>query len=67
MKGFLFVPMILVVLLCQGCTADSFKRTVYDIFQNWGDQNCHRDPGRECPEPQSYEEYQRERNAPPAD
>ncbi len=63
MKAFWLAPVFMVLLLSQGCSADSIKRTVYDIFQNWGDQDCHRDPGRECPEPQSYEEYQRERNA----
>jgi hypothetical protein len=67
MRTFIFVLLLVLLILSQGCSADSFKRTIYDVFQNWGDQDCHRDPGRECLEPKSYDEYQRERNAPSTD
>lgn len=67
MKTAGLLSLLMVILLCQGCSRETFQRTVYDTVQNWGEQNCQRDPGRECPEPQSYDEYQRERNPSPTD
>ena len=62
MKIFLYALFWMVALPCQGCSAESFKRTIYDVLQNWGEQHCQQEPGRECPEPHDYDEYQRERN-----
>lgn len=65
MKAWLSIFSLILALFSQGCSTDSFQRTVYNILQGWQGEQCQRDAGRECPEPQSYDEYQRERDAIP--
>ena len=67
MKVWLKILLLMAALVCQGCNADTFKRKVYEVFQNWGEQHCQKEPYRECPEPQNYDQYQRERNTIPND
>ncbi len=61
-KSFFCITVLIVSLLYQGCSTESFKRTLYDMFQSYGEQQCQQDPNATC-EGQNYEEYQRERDA----
>ncbi len=43
------------------CTSESLKRTAYETMENVRQQECHKDLSSECPERQSYEDYQRDK------
>jgi hypothetical protein len=52
------------LLLCLltmllGCSREAVHRTTYGTLQNVGAQQCERELSAECPEPETYEEYQR--------
>ncbi len=49
-----------------GCSADTLQRTGYAAVSNVGERQCAQDPGRanqDCRNRQSYDDYQRSRNA----
>jgi hypothetical protein len=56
--GFLFV---LTILTVQGCSKETVKRATYSGAQMVGQQQCQQEFSADCPEPDSYEEYQRKR------
>ena len=45
----------------QACTSDYLKRTAYETMENVRQQECQKDLSSECPERQSYEYYQRDK------
>ena len=48
------------LMLCaHGCSTESLKRTGYETLQNVEDERCLRNLSSECPERESYDEYQR--------
>jgi hypothetical protein len=56
------VTLLIVILgVVQACTSDSLKRTTYETMENVRQQECHKDLSYECPERQSYEDYQRDK------
>ena len=44
-----------------GCSAEDVKRAGYGSLQYIGDQQCQMQYSSECPEPDSYDDYQRKR------
>lgn len=47
------------VVWTHGCSTESLKRAGYDTLQNIEDERCLRDLSSDCPERESYDEYQR--------
>ena len=56
--GLLFVGGI---LAAQGCSTETVKRAAYGSTTLYGQQQCAQEFAADCPEPDSYEEYQRKR------
>ena len=58
------IPVILIfafTIAISGCSKESVKRATYGSGQLYGKQQCEREVSADCPEPDSYEEYQRKR------
>lgn len=49
------------VLTVSACSTESLKRTGYETLQNVQEQQCQKELSSECPERESYDAYQRER------
>ena len=54
----IFVAAIVTVL---GCSKESVKRATYGGAQLYGQHQCAEEFSADCPEPDSYEEFQRKR------
>jgi len=61
MKTGLLIYLILLLAGMQGCSKESIKRSTFGGAQLYGQQQCNREVSADCPEPDSYEEYQRKR------
>lgn len=61
MKGTRILLLGGVILWTLGCSTESWKRTGYETLQNIEDERCLRDWSSDCPERESYDEYQRKR------
>lgn len=61
MKFFLIFALTMVLAATLGCSGESFKRATFDSMQNYSREQCLKDPGVECPERESYDDYQRKR------
>jgi hypothetical protein len=56
------ITLLTIILgVVQACTSDSLKRSAYETMENIRQQECHKDLSSECPERQSYEDYQRDK------
>ena len=51
----------MIVVLASACTRDGAKRVLYDSLQHKAQMDCRQNPGAVCPEPESYDTYQRHR------
>jgi hypothetical protein len=49
------------VLSAAGCSAESLQRTGYETLQNIEEQRCQKDLSAECPQRDSFDAYQRDR------
>lgn len=63
MDKFAGVLCLAIVVLASGCSSDMAKRTAYETMQNVHQQECLKNPAMECGKRQSYENYERQRNA----
>jgi len=61
MRNILVLLLTLIVFTIPACSKDSLKRTGYKTLQNVQEQKCQKNPATECPEQESYDNYQRER------
>ncbi|MCG6968402.1 MAG: hypothetical protein LJE85_01415 [Gammaproteobacteria bacterium] len=61
MKAVLVIIFLAVVLAVPGCSKETVKRATYGSAQLYGKQQCEQEFSADCPEPDSYEEYQRKR------
>ncbi len=62
----LVLCLLLLAGAVAGCSTDDLQRTGYAAVTNVGERQCAQDPGRaneDCRNHQSYEAYQRSRNA----
>lgn len=51
-----------VIVLITGCSVDSAKRTAYETLQNVRQQECMRNPGQDCGQRDSYDDYRSKRD-----
>ena len=51
-----------IIFLLPACSAETAKRAGYNTLQNMSDRDCRSKPGANCPDRQSYDDYQRDRN-----
>ncbi len=65
MNKFAAVPCLAIVVLSAGCSADTAKRTAYETLQNIHEQDCLKElkSPDDCGKRESYEDYERKRNA----
>ena len=56
----LIISVAMVVLL--SCSSETVKRTTYGTLQNIEQQECVKEFGRDCPEQEKYDDYQKRRD-----
>jgi hypothetical protein len=61
MKILLTLSLMSLLIALQGCSSESFKRGTFETLQNYNRQQCLNDPAADCPERESYDDYQRQR------
>jgi hypothetical protein len=61
MKFFFVASLAAVLAVAQGCSSDSVKRVTFESLQNYSRQECLKDPAADCPERESYDDYQQKR------
>ena len=49
------------LLVLTACNSETVKRTTYDTLQNIEKQQCQKDFSKNCPEQDSYDDYQKQR------
>jgi len=49
------------LLISAGCSNQSLQRTGYETLQNIEEQRCQKDLSAECPQRDSFDAYQRDR------
>jgi len=64
MKAALLSLSLVATSLLSACSAETIKQSAYGTLQNKADMDCRSQPGAKCPEQKSYDEYQRDLNAP---
>ena len=50
-----------VFMMLTGCSSDTVKRNAYQSVQTMEQRECLKTPGADCPEPQSYNKYEKQR------
>ena len=48
-------------LVLTSCTSDNIKRNTYQSLQTMQQHECLKQPGNDCPEPESYNKYEKKR------
>ena len=56
--GLIFAGLI---VLLQGCSGESVKRTSFETLQNLHEQECEKDLSGKCPPRERYDDYQHKR------
>lgn len=62
MKKYLFLLITGMMVIAQGCSSESVKRTSFETLQNVREQQCSKDLTSNCPPRESFNDYQRKRN-----
>ncbi len=60
MKAAVLYLSLILSLLLPACSAERARRAANDTLQNMSDMDCRSKPGADCPEKQSYDDYQRD-------
>ena len=63
MKNNLRMLLMITIVCVSACSTDSAKRVAYETLQNIKEQECLRNNSSDCPKRESYDDYQRQRNA----
>jgi hypothetical protein len=50
-----------VLLLATSCSSNSVKRNAYQSVQTMEQRECLKQPGADCPQPPSYNQYEQQR------
>ncbi len=50
---------IKIALIISACSTEFYKKTGYEMLQNVQEQQCQQELSAQCPQRESYEEYQR--------
>jgi len=61
MRNILVLFIMVIIFTIPACSKESLKRTGYKTLQNVQEHKCQKYPGAECPESESYEDYERQR------
>ncbi len=61
MRNTIMLLLTVIVITIPACSKESLNRAVYDTLWNIQEQKCQRNPAMDCPERESYENYQRQR------
>jgi hypothetical protein len=61
MKTVFVIMSLAAIITVQGCSKETVKRATYGGASLYGKQQCEQEFTADCPEPESYEEYQRKR------
>ena len=56
-----FIPIFIAVSLTVSCSSDSIKRNTYQSLQTLQQRECQQTPGQDCPQPESYNQYEKQR------
>ena len=62
MKGIFIILLLTAVHANLGCSVEVLKRTSYETLQNVKQQQCQESPSVECPDRETYNEYQKDIN-----
>jgi hypothetical protein len=62
MKETILYLSFLIIVMLPACSAETARRAAYDSLQNKSDMDCRSNPGANCTETKSYDEYQRDLN-----
>jgi hypothetical protein len=60
MRSTIIFLLLLLSCVLPACSSEMAKRSAYESMKNKSDMDCRAQPGASCPEPQSYDEYQKE-------
>jgi uncharacterized lipoprotein YmbA len=52
---------IVAMLILASCSSESLKRNTYHSLQIMKQRECQQQPGKDCPEPESYNKYEKQR------
>jgi hypothetical protein len=55
------VAVIVTLLLTVACSSESVKRNTYHSLQIMQQRECQQQAGKDCPEPESYNKYEKQR------
>lgn len=55
------VLILIIPLQLFACSSDSVKRNTYQSLQIMQQRECQQQPGKDCPQPESYDKYQQQR------
>jgi hypothetical protein len=50
-------------IILSGCSSEIAKRSAFEAMQNKAQMDCQQNPGSNCQEKQSYDDYQRNLNS----
>lgn len=49
------------LLMVTSCSSDNIKRNVYQSVQTMEQRKCNQQPGADCPDPESYNKFEKKR------
>lgn len=63
MNSFAGLLCLAIFALTAGCSSETAKRTAYETLQNVREQECLKNPAKDCGKRDSYEDYERQRRS----
>jgi hypothetical protein len=61
MLRFKIILLGLILLHLYACSSESIKRNTYQSLKSMEQNECLKEPGRDCPAPESYNRYEKQR------
>jgi len=61
LKSAMLVLSVLILADLTACSSESLKRNTYESLKSMDRQECLKDPARDCPQPESYNQYEKKR------
>jgi hypothetical protein len=49
------------LLLLASCSSENVKRSTYNSLHIMQQRECQQQPGKDCPQPESYDKYKKQR------
>jgi hypothetical protein len=60
---FALLAVLITVFITAGCSSDAVQRSAYEAVHGAANKDCRQYPSVECQKHQSYDDYQRQRQA----